>query len=346
MLSRRSLLAGAAALVSVTPSKANQLQLPSWLPTPTIHGAGIDKVAIDIPDQFRLPNGPAIWLAENGSDGNSGTFSTPLASLRMALARPEPVILCKPGRYFARDAIYGTTKTIVSPFGETTIFNPAREGAIVNEGGTLGIGAGITLEGVFILARPWQGKSPKTILRGCRIISAPGNGLTSNGGVSFASDVVIRSPQSDGFNYSFDSTHNFAIEHNCHVSDAGDSDIFGETNPNGSLRDNANGSSSHGCFVVRYGGLYEGSFGADVCDVWTAQSTDQLSLNYGVLTRASKIGVGFLFSGTTGQKTALLDGCACDQQSTDILASEQAWLSIKDFSSRKIVARSGARIEL
>lgn len=272
------------------------------------------------PPSFRTIDGPQLWIAPHGNDRAAGTLDAPLQSLCEAFARPQPIVCCMSGIY-APAAIYGTSKRIIAPFGGVTIC--AREKLIVNEGGWLEIGRGIMLDGVGIVARVYNGQRPTTMLRECTIVNAYGNALTSQGGESYACGVRIISPQYDGFNYGHgsDGAPCFAVEHDCHVSDAGNVRMFGTVNADGSERDNLNGSSSHGSFVSRYGGLYEGSSGADIADT-SLPGPVALSLNYNVRTRGSRLGIGFWFDGEN--RAAILDGCTAENNRTPLSVTRNA----------------------
>lgn len=291
---------------------------------------------------FPAAGGP-IWVSEDGNDGWSGTLERPLATLQGAISRSETFILCRPGTY-APAVLYGNKKVVLAPYGRVTIFSATRSGLIVNEGGELHIGSGVTLDGIGIVARPSKGRKPTTILSGCSIIRAYGNGLTSLGGISESSDVVIASSQYDGFNYGpdEDGNPNSAIERNCRVEDAGNVDVFGRTNPDGSLRDNLNGSSSHGSSIVRHGGIYKTSLGPDIADTW---APGQISINCGVTTRGSRIGVGYLFAGGDGKPTAYLNDCKSEDQITDVFAETSSRVVCVKSDFHKLRTANDGRVD-
>jgi|tagenome__1003787_1003787.scaffolds.fasta_scaffold20962445_3 hypothetical protein len=373
-------------------------------PKPTIKGAGIDKVTIDIPNRFIPPPGLEIWVAPDGKDRGQGTFSRPFKTLQYAFERSEPVVCCMPGRY-EPSRLSHSQKTIVAPYGNVVIatpgpdiarcefrrsntpgvyvttmprtmaprailyrtefdqygheqrmlsgpdgwqydeqeselrirfananeqrhflralyVNPYNRGSVFEvNNASLAVGTGVAFEGVEIRA-----KSSMVILDQCALNFASGNGLSMLGGTSFLSHVRAHAAQSDCFNYGHDDDGHpsFAIEYNCHASHAGDTSTYGTTLPNGGARDNLNGSSSHSSMIVRYGGLYEGSLGADIADTWSNDTPDQVSINYGVLTSSSKIGLGYIFAGGDGNPTAYLNRCASEGQTIDILAANSA----------------------
>jgi hypothetical protein len=217
-------------------------------------------------------------------------------------------------------------------------------GILQNSGARLAVGAGVTFEGVGILAVPLRGNRPTTILNGCQFDFAPMYAFNSLGGVSFLANVRAHASQYDAFNYGPDQQEkpNFGIEHNCHTTDAGDIETFGKYD-NGKLRENNNGSSSHSSMIVRYGGLYEGSLGPEIADTWVDDITGQVSANYGVLTRSSRIGVGYHFFG--GKGMAYLDRCGSEGQETDLLATESAVVKRVDSRFRTIKTASGAVVD-
>jgi hypothetical protein len=187
--------------------------------------------------------------------------------------------------------------------------------------GQASVGDGVKLEGVGIFARSDRNQAASVDLSHCSILFAFGNGLTMRGGLSTATRMRIHASQADGFNYSHaddDGQICSAIERDCHVSEAGDAATFGTT------RDNLNGSSGHSCRVERLGGLYECSQGGDVVDTFDAASPGQASLNYGVATRASRIGIGFMFAGRHDGADVVLERCIAERQAIDVMAADHA----------------------
>jgi hypothetical protein len=126
MISRRALMAGGAALAASRMAAAAPAAFPLWLPRPTISGAGLDKVAIEIPQRFMPTRGAEIWIAPDGRDRGAGSFARPFATLQYAFDRPEAVICCMPGRY-APAELAGRAKAIFAPYGDVVIATPGRD---------------------------------------------------------------------------------------------------------------------------------------------------------------------------------------------------------------------------
>lgn len=205
-----------------------------------------------------------------------------------------------------------------------------RSSLLLIEGGRLSIGLGIKMEGVGIWARPDHGRQPDIELNGCSIVFAFGNGLTMRGGMSKATSVRMHASQADCFNYSHDDDGRLceAEERDCHLSEAGDAATFGST------RTNLNGSSAHSCRIKRFGGIYENSQGPDVADTFDADSKGQYSINHGVITRGSRVGVGFMFSGRN-DGDIVLDGCIAQHQNSDVVATDHASVVCRGMANAK-----------
>jgi hypothetical protein len=123
MISRRAFVA-ALPFLAATRALAAGPALPAWMPSPTIKGAGLNRVSIAVPERFRPPTGDTIWLAPDGKDAGDGTSDKPFASLQHAFERPEPVIVCKPGRY-APAVLTAAKKSILASGRGVVIATPA-----------------------------------------------------------------------------------------------------------------------------------------------------------------------------------------------------------------------------
>ena len=220
----------------------------------------------------RAAEGDALWVSATGDDRHPGTREQPLESLHEAYRRDTERVILLPGRHLPAH-LTGAKKHLEAPWGGVTIagisqsrprFGLDRDsrdawgfekrvpvetpGAeIVREiwlnvirDATLTIEGGIVFEGGGIYAT-----NSDITIRSCILKFSEGNAVTMFGGRFHGEAVRVHAPQGDGFNYNDDCV---AFGRDCWASDAG----YGE-----SRELTSNGSSSHGCMVTRYGGLYE-----------------------------------------------------------------------------------------
>jgi hypothetical protein len=294
-------------------------------------------------------NDGTLWVSSSGDDRQAGTRQQPLETLHEAFGRPAERIVLFPGRHLPAH-LTGGRKRLEAPWGGVTIagikesksrfgLDPEQRDAwgfekrvsidtpgaeivreiwlMVIKESTLSVGPGIVFEGGGI----WATNSDVN-LRSCVLKFSEGNGVTMFGGRFHGESVRVHAPQNDGFNYNDGC---IAFERDCWVSDAG----YGE---NQQLT--SNGSSSHGCSVTRFGGLYESSMGPDIADTWRE---GVYSENFGVTVRNSRIGVGFRFVDGRGQaqKFARLVGCRAEGEAVDVFEQDTPPVAIEGTDLRR-----------
>jgi hypothetical protein len=284
-----------------------------------------------MPARARAAEADALWVSTSGEDRQAGTRDQPLQSLHEAFRRETERVILLPGRHLSAH-LTGRSKRLEAPWGGVIIAG-VREGTprfgldpdqrdqwgfekrvsvdtpgaeIVREywltvvrDATLTIEQGITFEGGGIYAT-----NSNVTMRNCVLKFSEGHGVTMFGGRFHGESVRVHAPQGDGFNYNDGC---IAFERDCWVSDAG----YGQN-----LLLNSNGSSSHGCPVTRYGGLYEASMGPNVSDIWKKGVRSE---NFGVTVRNSRVGIGFRFGGgETASSYARLVGCHAEGEAVDV----------------------------
>jgi hypothetical protein len=288
----------------------------------------------------------ALWVSASGDDRQTGTREQPLETMHEAFRRETERVILLPGRHLPAH-LTGGKKRLEAPWGGVTIaginqsaprFGLDRDrrdawgferrvpadtpGAeIVREiwltvvrDATLTIEPGILFEGGGIYAT-----NSDVTMRSCVLKFSEGHGVTMFGGRFRGEALRIHAPQGDGFNYNDGC---IAFERDCWVSDAGYGESWGLT---------SNGSSSHGCTVTRYGGLYESSMGPDIADIWMKGAYSE---NFGVTVRNSRVGIGFRFGGGESvPKFARLVGCRAEGEMVDVF-NEHSQISIEGVPLR------------